>query len=198
MLDPLWILGMSVGGVSLAIGFPLWRLYRRTGVWAFVGSEDPVQRVVVTALRVAILIVLVYGGAWSFLGREAVGGWQPGAVMEVAGVACLCVGLVIVTLAQAQMGDSWRIGVDERPTALVTGGLFRWVRNPIYLGLGLLLTGLALVAPSPWSVMGGLWVFTVIAIQTRLEEAHLTQLHGEVYLDYARRVGRFLPGLGRL
>jgi len=38
----------------------------------------------------------------------------------------------------------------------------------------------------------------VVAVQARLEEEHLEALHGSAYRDYAARVGRFVPGVGRL
>ena len=41
----------------------------------------------------------------------------------------------LTVLAQLQMGASWRVGIDDRPTELVTGGLFRVVRNPIFTAL---------------------------------------------------------------
>ena len=37
-----------------------------------------------------------------------------------------------------------------------------------------------------------------VSIQARLEEAHLIRLHGAAYRAFAARVGRFLPGVGRL
>lgn len=200
MLAPVWILLMTVGGVSLAILFPLLRLYRRTGVFGIVGNRaaDPAQGVVGATFGMAIGVLVAYAAAWSLLGREAVAGWAPPAALELVGVVSLCVGLVVVILAQAQMGDSWRIGVDDRPTALVTRGLYTIVRNPIYMGLFLLLGGLCCVAPSPWSLMGTLWMVSVTAIQVRLEEAHMLRLHGDEFRAYAARVGRFFPGIGRL
>jgi protein-S-isoprenylcysteine O-methyltransferase Ste14 len=96
------------------------------------------------------------------------------------------------------MGSSFRIGIDDAETKLVEGGLFALVRNPIFTGVLILLTGVALAAPCKWSVL--LWVAGTIAVsrQTRLEEEHLLAMHGGAYRAYAARVGRFLPGVGRL
>ena len=58
--------------------------------------------------------------------------------------------------------------------------------------------GLALLAPCAWTLLGALVVLLLVAIQSRLEERHLAALHGEAYLAYASRVGRFLPWVGRL
>lgn len=51
----------------------------------------------------------------------------------------------VVLVAQAQMGNSWRIGVDPKLTELVQRGLFRFSRNPIFLSLRITLLGLFLV-----------------------------------------------------
>jgi protein-S-isoprenylcysteine O-methyltransferase Ste14 len=106
----------------------------------------------------------------------------------------------LTALAQLQMGDSWRIGVDPREsTALVTHGLFRAVRNPIFSAMGMAVLGLALVIPNALSFLG----FALVALGLELhvrgaEEPYLLRLHGERYRAYAARVGRFLPGVGRL
>ncbi len=76
--------------------------------------------------------------------------------------------------------------------------MFKFVRNPIYTGVLIGLAGLTLLTPAPWTVSGWLVALLVVAMQARLEEEHLSQLHGETYSDYASSVGRFLPGLGRL
>jgi protein-S-isoprenylcysteine O-methyltransferase Ste14 len=96
------------------------------------------------------------------------------------------------------MGASWRIGIDANPTALVTGGIYRVVRNPIYTALLLGFGGMALLTPSCWTILGASQAMFVVALQARLEEDHLARVHGEVYLTYAARVGRFWPGVGRL
>jgi protein-S-isoprenylcysteine O-methyltransferase Ste14 len=95
------------------------------------------------------------------------------------------------------MGRSFRVGIDDRPTALVTTGVFRYVRNPIFSGLVISLSGFVLLTPSPWSLIVLLWIAGLISVQVRFEEAHLLSMHGEPYALYAGRVGRFVPGIGR-
>ena len=81
----------------------------------------------------------------------------------------------------------------ERSTALVTGGPYRFTRNPMYLGLTLLLLGVA-------ALQGSLGAFLpvpafVLIIQKRFvegEERFLTEIFGEQYLSYRRRVRRWL------
>jgi protein-S-isoprenylcysteine O-methyltransferase Ste14 len=46
--------------------------------------------------------------------------------------------------------------------------------------------------------MGWLQAAMVIAMQVRLEEQHLLHLHGRTYAEYAAKVGRFVPGVGKI
>ena len=114
-----------------------------------------------------------------------------GAVVAVAGI-------VVVLASQASMGDAWRIGVDpgER-TDLVTGGMFRWARNPIFTGMVITQVGVLLLVPSWLTGLSLLLLVAGIEIQVRrVEEPYLTRVHGR-YREYAARVGRFVPGIGR-
>jgi protein-S-isoprenylcysteine O-methyltransferase Ste14 len=59
--------------------------------------------------------------------------------------------------------------------------------------------GIALLAPNPLTIAGALGVIAALELQTRrVEEPYLLRTHGERYAAYAARVGRFLPGIGRL
>jgi protein-S-isoprenylcysteine O-methyltransferase Ste14 len=101
--------------------------------------------------------------------------------------------------AQLDLGASWRVGIDEgaRP-GLVTDGLYRFTRNPIFLAMLLALTGFTLLVPT-WLSAGTLVVaFLGIRQQVGEEEAWLARAYGDDYRRYAARVGRFVPGLGRL
>lgn len=114
--------------------------------------------------------------------------------------ACLAGGGTIATLvAQFAMGESWRVGVDpSERTQLVTAGVFALVRNPIYAAMIPAFLGIALLAPNVVTIAGGLLLVAGLELQVRfVEEPYLAQTHGEPYLAYAARVGRFLPGVGR-
>jgi protein-S-isoprenylcysteine O-methyltransferase Ste14 len=102
--------------------------------------------------------------------------------------------------AQLAMGDAWRIGVDrEQRTRLVTGFPFSFVRNPIFSGMIAFFVGISLLVPNAAALAGAFLLLAALELQVRLvEEPYLMHVHGQVYADYAARVGRFLPGVGRL
>ena len=85
-----------------------------------------------------------------------------------------------------------RLRVFLAATALLTNGLYRWSRNPIYLSMALLLGGLALFqgALSPWMVPP---LFMVILNRHFIvpEEAMLAEAFGAEYRDYVSRVRRW-------
>jgi len=117
----------------------------------------------------------------------------------VAGIATMTVGLVLTSVAQIQMGPSWRVGVrpGER-TALVTHGIFSVVRNPIFSGVIVSAVGAAMLVPRPVMAMAVVASIVGIEIQVRkVEEPYLATTHGAAYVDYASRVGRFVPGVGK-
>jgi protein-S-isoprenylcysteine O-methyltransferase Ste14 len=80
-----------------------------------------------------------------------------------------------------------------KATALVESGLFRYTRNPMYVGLALVLAGWAarLGSATPWLVLPG-FVAAITWLQILPEEQALRALFGEAYAAYCRRVPRWL------
>jgi protein-S-isoprenylcysteine O-methyltransferase Ste14 len=105
----------------------------------------------------------------------------------------LLLSLVIVWVAQSQMADSWRIGIDEEnKTELVTNGLFRYSRNPIFLGIMVANIGLFSVLPNAFTML--IVALSTISVNTqiRLEEEYLKKTHKNFYLDYSKKVRRWI------
>jgi protein-S-isoprenylcysteine O-methyltransferase Ste14 len=109
------------------------------------------------------------------------------------GWALLLLALGITLKAQSDMGRAWRIGIDtQRPTELVTQGLFSRSRNPIFLSMRAALLGLFLVLPNAISLVFFAVADVLMQVQVRLEEAHLSQQHGGTYAQYQTRTRRWL------
>ncbi len=122
----------------------------------------------------------------------------PQPVVLRSGVVLAALATWLVWRGQNDMAASWRIGIapGER-TELVTGGLFQFCRNPIYLGLKGALAAFCCFLPGYLS--GGLLLLgtLLLQVQAQLEEAYLLEQHGKAYAAYCARVGRFLPFSGR-
>ncbi|NKR10621.1 MULTISPECIES: isoprenylcysteine carboxylmethyltransferase family protein [unclassified Paenarthrobacter] len=120
-------------------------------------------------------------------------------VVHGLGFVLAVLGILAAFTTQLALGASWRIGVDEAErTALMTTGPFRLVRNPVFTAVAVAFLGMALMVPNPVAIAGLAVTLIGIEIQVRLvEEPYLRRIHGAEYMDYAARVGRFLPGIGR-
>jgi len=78
-------------------------------------------------------------------------------------------------------------------TQLVTSGIYRFSRNPIYLGLLFFVTGLPLYVGSYWGiVIAPLYIFLMNYLVIQHEEVYLEQKFGEVYTGYQSRVRRWV------
>jgi len=156
-------------------------LHRKTGHWLRIISAAVIGMVVVYAL---------FPGWYAYLGPMV---WLENGVITAVGLILLLLSLVWVLLAQGQMGNSWRIGIDgEHETALVTRGVYGRSRNPIFLGMRVNLLGLFLVIPN--AVTFAIWILgdVLIQVQAYLEEEFLRQQHGPAYEQYCQQVHRWL------
>jgi len=76
---------------------------------------------------------------------------------------------------------------------LVTGGPYRWVRHPMYVGVALLVLSVSLITANVLIALLGSMTVAMQVLRTPIEEAQLVQRFGDSYRDYASRTGRFLP-----
>jgi protein-S-isoprenylcysteine O-methyltransferase Ste14 len=148
---------------------------------------------------VLFALALVGGLAGAVLGAAGVFD-QADRALAFAGVALYLVGAVASVGAQQAMGASWRVGVsDDEQTELVSTGLFGLARNPFFTALILTAAGLTIMVGNVVAVVSFAALVLAVELQVRVvEEPYLRRAHGERYERYATRVGRFVPGVGRL
>ncbi|MBX3597327.1 MAG: isoprenylcysteine carboxylmethyltransferase family protein [Rhizobiaceae bacterium] len=76
---------------------------------------------------------------------------------------------------------------------LITTGAFSFSRNPIYLANTMLMFGVALIYGSVWFILFGIAAaFATQKLAIEREELHLAQRFGKKYLDYKKRVRRWI------
>lgn len=179
----------------------IWRSYvvwKKTGInpVVFKGSDDAhdfIGRIFKLFFAVVIAAVVVYSffpGAYPYLMRIP---WLERPWIRFAGVVLLIASLAWTILAQARMGESWRIGIDnEHKTPLVQTGLFRISRNPIFVGIMVTLLGFFLVIPNAITLLIFVLGVILINIQVRLEEEYLKTTHGDEYIRYTQLVRRWI------
>ena len=111
------------------------------------------------------------------------------ATLAVAGGCIAVAGFVSFRRARTTV-DPQR---PEATSSLVTGGIYRFTRNPMYLGLLLVLLAWAVFLASPWALVGPVaFVLYVNRFQIAPEERALTTLFGATYSEYTVRTRRWL------
>ena len=179
----------------------VWRSYivwKHTGLnpVTFKGSDnahDFVGRVFKLGFVAVVLVVFVYSFFPYAYAYTAPMQWLEHRWVRSIGVLLLLLSLALITLAQSQMGKSWRIGIDtEHRTLLVQNGLFGISRNPIFFGMMLTLSGLFLTLPNAFTLLAFVLGVVLIGVQVRLEEEYLAQVHSAAYAEYRQRVRRWL------
>lgn len=184
--------------LGVAFGWRSWRVYRRTGINPFVlGNSDSAHDFVGRVFKLVTLALVVDVFLFAFWPKAHAWVRPIDALdrtwIDLAGVLSLATSWVWIVVAQAQMGNAWRIGIDhEHKTELVSSGVFSISRNPIFLGMRFSLLGFFLVMPDTLTLTVLILGEVLIQIQVRLEEAHLEGLHGEAYRRYRQEVRRWL------
>ncbi len=131
-------------------------------------------------------------------------GWQVLAPVPYWGVARM-VGTLLALTGLAVLAHAFVRFVTEgsgtpvpvaAPDRLVVGGLYRYVRNPMYVALPALITGQGLVLGQPGLLIYAavLWVFSAAFVRLR-EEPLLVRRFGSEYETYRRHVPAWLPRL---
>lgn len=184
--------------VGVAFVWRSYRVWKRTGInpVTFKGTDnahDFIGQVSKLLFLIIFSVVFVYSVFPSAYTYTAPLQWLESRWLRLIGVLLLLLSLGWITMAQSQMGASWRIGIDtEHATPLVHQGLFRLSRNPIFVGMMVTLLGLFLTLPNAFTLLVLVLGIVLIGVQVRLEEEYLTQAHPEAYSNYRRHVRRWL------
>jgi len=116
---------------------------------------------------------------------------------QIVGILLLLSGFFICVIARRSLGANWVYGYEyqiKQKQTLVTTGIYRTIRHPIYVGLFLVYIGGELVAQSMlW--MSFLVLIVPLYLQAKREEKILRRYFGESYEIYKKRTSMFIPFL---
>lgn len=180
---------------STGFAWRSWANYRATGINPLVlPSTDNALGYMGRAFKIVMVLIFLYTVYTVFPGFPPFTKlWQLPMWLSVCAWFMLFASWIWLMSAQLHMGKSWRIGIDEQhATALVTHGLFKYSRNPIFLAMRCALFAFTLISPTAPILALTVAAELLMQIQVRMEETHLNQLHGQHYLDYLQRVNRWL------
>ena len=135
----------------------------------------------------------MYFGVGQAVFTSGVPAWFPG--QRIAGGVVIAAGAALINWTLVSF-RSWRYRAKlDIGHELATGGPFRFLRHPIYMGLNLLALGTAIWIPTVvvWTGFGLMAIGS--DLRGRAEEAILEKAFGAAYRDYCSRTRRFLPGI---
>ena len=115
----------------------------------------------------------------------------PAVPVRIAGLLIGVVAVIFFALATITMRDSWRVGIPEERTALVTSGIYQWSRNPAFLGFDLLYLSVCLMFFNLPLLAASLWAAVMLHLQILQEEDHMRAMFGEEYHAYTKRTLRY-------
>jgi protein-S-isoprenylcysteine O-methyltransferase Ste14 len=152
--------------------------------------------------REAALLVLAWAGfflplLWVVSPLLALAEYSLHPVAFLAGLLALALGLWVFHRSHADLGANWSITLEVRENhSLVTEGVYRRVRHPMYLALLLYGLGQALVLPN-W-IAGPFYVASLallVALRLGPEEAMMRERFASEYDAYQARTRRLVPGI---
>ena len=137
------------------------------------------------------IVFVVFGGA-VFLGPA-----RPllltGNSSRIAGNLLCVIGLLLLFAAISRLGRAIQINPQPRPDAqLVTTGIYKWFRHPIYTAITLIVTGLFLRRPTVVIAIAATVVVIFLALKLRFEE-NLLLARYPGYAEYRKRSWGLLP-----
>ena len=115
-------------------------------------------------------------------------------VQSIIGLALFIIGLSIMIVGQVTLRRNYSgtvvIRVDHQ---LITHGIYRFTRNPMYLGLIMVVTGLPVYAVSLYGFLTSLVLIPIILNRIRLEEKLLTEEFQDAYQKYKETTKKLIP-----
>lgn len=183
------ILAASV--VMIAIRAP--HGHRSRGVKVVKSRKGTVETFLLTLAWLGFLAPLVWIASPAFSFAE----YPLRAGALVAGIACLAVGLWFFYRSHAALGTNWSITLEVREQhRLITDGVYRRIRHPMYMALLLYSVGQALVIPNWVAGPSYLIAFGILfTFRVRAEERMMLDQFGDQYAAYMARTKRLVPGV---
>jgi protein-S-isoprenylcysteine O-methyltransferase Ste14 len=160
------------------------------------GNKPRATRLVETLVRVSSFI---WGALWaleSIFEKEItniIGSLFDIELIKYLGLILMAAGLSIFLKAMIDMKNSWRVGIDkETRTELITCGIYRFSRNPAFVGLDIMFIGLFFTYTNVLTLVVAVVNLIAFHLLILQEEKHLTKMFGSTYKDYMKKTPRYL------
>jgi protein-S-isoprenylcysteine O-methyltransferase Ste14 len=104
----------------------------------------------------------------------------------------LAVGIVFIIMSSINLGKSVRLGLPQTETVLKQSGIYKFSRNPMYVGFDLLTLSSMIYTLNWIIIILGVYSMITYHLIIKGEERFLTDRFGEQYLTYKRKVRRYV------
>ncbi len=185
------MLGLVILALFYAVYLGKMLLQRRRGIQTDqIARGKPHDKVFWTEL---VLKIATYTVVVVELVSIFVSGSQLPMALRITGALLGLAGDALFFVAVYTMRDSWRAGLAENDTTvLVTDGIYAYSRNPAFLAFDLVYAGLLMMFFNLPLLLFSLFAAVMLHLQVLQEERYLAHAFGQPYLDYQRRVRRYL------
>lgn len=103
------------------------------------------------------------------------------------------IGDIFFLISVTYMKDSWRAGIPEKDkTKLVTDGIYKFSRNPAFVGFDFMYIGILLMFFNIGTLLFSLFSIMMLHMQILQEEKYMARTFGEEYLEYKKKVFRYI------
>lgn len=103
------------------------------------------------------------------------------------------IGDLFFLISVTYMKDSWRAGIPEKDkTKLVTDGIYKFSRNPAFVGFDFMYIGILLMFFNIGTLLLSLFSIVMLHLQILQEEKYMAKTFGEEYLEYKKKVFRYI------
>lgn len=116
----------------------------------------------------------------------------PATEFRIAGIVIGIIGVIFFASATITMKTSWRVGIPEEKTTLITYGIYKWSRNPAFVGFDLLYLSMCLMFFNIPLVLVSVWAAVMLHLQILQEENHMYRMFGREYETYKKHTLRYL------
>lgn len=111
--------------------------------------------------------------------------------LRIIGIVFGILAIIFFALATITMKDSWRVGIPEEKTLLISAGIYKWSRNPAFVGFDLLYISICLMYFNLPLLLISIFAGTMLHLQILQEEKHMQNMFGKEYEEYKKHTLRY-------
>lgn len=151
-----------------------------------IGNKPKKVLIIERIMSVATVSTCVVGVCSIFLVKRFIM-----AELRIIGIVIGIIAIIFFALATITMKTSWRVGIPEEKTSLITNGIYKWSRNPAFVGFDLLYLSICLTFFNIPLVLVSVWAAIMLHLQILQEEEHMQKMFGEEYSEYKKHTLRY-------